>query len=65
MAREARQQSSSTGIILDHIKERRLNVDEDGTIRTFNLRENAYSAFGEAEVVGRRIDLLIPPYCRT
>jgi len=61
MAREARQQSSEhLQVILDHIKDVVLTVDEDGTIRTFNPTAERVFGFGEAEVVGRRIDLLIP-----
>jgi len=61
MAREARQQSSEhLQVILDHIKDVVLTVDEDGTIRTFNPTGERVFGFGEAEVIGRRIDLLIP-----
>src|SRR5580704_17768008 len=61
MASEARQQSSEhLQVILDHIKDVVLTVDEDGTIRTFNPTGERVFGFGEAEVLGRRIDLLIP-----
>jgi len=61
MAREARQQSSEhLQVILDHIKDVVLTVDEDGTIRTFNPTGERVFGFVEAEVIGRRIDLLIP-----
>jgi diguanylate cyclase (GGDEF)-like protein/PAS domain S-box-containing protein len=61
MAREARQQSSEhLQVILDHIKDVVLTVDEDGTIRTFNPTGERVFGFGEAEVLGRRIDLLLP-----
>ena len=61
MAREARQQSSEhLQVILDHIKDVVLTVDEDGTIRTFNPTGERGFGFGEAEGIGRRIDLLIP-----
>jgi diguanylate cyclase (GGDEF)-like protein/PAS domain S-box-containing protein len=61
LAREARQQSSEhLQVILDHIKDVVLTVDADGTIRTFNPTGERVFGFSEAEVVGRRIDLLIP-----
>lgn len=61
MAREARQQSSEhLQVILDHIKDVVLTVDEDGSIRTFNPTGERVFGYGEAEVLGRRIDLLIP-----
>jgi diguanylate cyclase (GGDEF)-like protein/PAS domain S-box-containing protein len=61
MAREARQQSSEhLQVILDHIKDVVLTVDADGTIRTFNPTGERVFGYGEAEVVGRRIDLLLP-----
>jgi diguanylate cyclase (GGDEF)-like protein/PAS domain S-box-containing protein len=61
MAREARQQSSEhLQVILDHIKDVVLTVDEDGTIRTFNPTGERVFGFDAAEVLGRRIDLLLP-----
>jgi PAS domain S-box-containing protein len=61
MAREARQQSSEHfQVILDHIKDVVLTVDEDGSIRTFNPTGERVFGYGAAEVIGRRIDLLIP-----
>jgi diguanylate cyclase (GGDEF)-like protein/PAS domain S-box-containing protein len=61
MAHEVRTQSSEhLQVILDHIKDVVLTVDEDGVIRTFNPTGERVFAFGEAEVVGERIDLLIP-----
>jgi diguanylate cyclase (GGDEF)-like protein/PAS domain S-box-containing protein len=61
MAHEVRQQSSEhLQVILDHIKDVVLTVDEDGSIRTFNPTGERVFGYGEAEVVGRRIDLLIP-----
>ena len=61
MAREARQQSSEhLQVILDHIKDVVLTVDEGGSIRTFNPTGERVFGYGEAEVLGRRIDLLIP-----
>ena len=61
MAHEAREQSSEhLQVILDHIKDVVLTVDEDGVIQTFNPTGERVFACAEAEVVGQRIDQLIP-----
>ena len=61
MAHEVRTQSSEhLQVILDHIKDVVLTVDEEGVIRTLNPTGERVFAFGEAEVVGERIDVLIP-----
>src|SRR5262249_41497272 len=61
LAHEAREQSSEhLQVILDHIKDVVLLVDEDGVIQTFNPTGERVFAYAEAEVVGQRIDLLIP-----
>jgi diguanylate cyclase (GGDEF)-like protein/PAS domain S-box-containing protein len=61
MAHEAREQSSEhLQVILDHIKDVVLTVDEDGVIQTFNPTGERVFGFVEAEVVGQRIDQLIP-----
>jgi PAS domain-containing protein len=61
MAHEVRTQSSEhLQVILDHIKDVVLTVDEEGVIRTFHPTGERVFGFGEAEVVGERIDLLIP-----
>jgi diguanylate cyclase (GGDEF)-like protein/PAS domain S-box-containing protein len=61
LAHEAHQQSSEhLQVILDHIKDVVLTVDEDGVIQTFNPTGERVFGFAEAEVVGQRIDLLIP-----
>src|SRR5579859_3426936 len=61
MAHEAREQSSEhLQVILDHIKDVVLTVDEDGVIQTFNPTGERVFGYAEAEVVGQRIDLLIP-----
>jgi len=58
---EAHEQSSEhLQVILDHIKDVVLALDEDGVIRTFNPTGERVFGFAEAEVVGQRIDLLIP-----
>jgi diguanylate cyclase (GGDEF)-like protein/PAS domain S-box-containing protein len=61
MAHEAREQSSEhLQVILDHIKDVVLMVDEDGVIQTFNPTGERVFGYVEAEVVGQRIDQLIP-----
>ena len=61
MAHEAREQSSEhLQVILDHIKDVVLTVDEDGVIQTFNPTGERVFGYDEAEVVGQRIDHLIP-----
>ena len=61
LALEAREQSSEhLQVILEHIKAVVLAVDEEGLIRTFNPTGERVFGYAEAEVVGQRIDLLIP-----
>jgi len=61
LAHEAREQSSEhLQVILDHIKDVVLTVDEEGVINTFNPTGERVFGFDEAEVVGQRIDLLLP-----
>jgi len=61
MAREVRQQSSEhLQVILDHIKDVVLTLDEHGIIRTFNPTGERVFGYAESEVVGHPIDLLIP-----
>src|SRR5688572_16280449 len=61
MAHEVRAQSSEhLQVILDHIKDVVLTVDEEGVIRTFNPTGERVFGFSEAEMVGERIDRLIP-----
>src|SRR5258708_1866086 len=61
LAHEAREQSAEhLQGILDHIKDVVLTVDEDGVIQTFNPTGERVFGHAEAEVVGQRIDLLIP-----
>src|SRR5579864_7302210 len=61
LAHEAREQSSERlQIILDHIKDVVLALDEDGVIRTFNPTGERVFGYDEAEVIGQRIDLLLP-----
>src|SRR5215831_3212207 len=61
LALEAREQSSEhLQVILDHIKDVVLSVDEEGVISTFNPTGERVFGYAEAELVGQRIDLLIP-----
>jgi len=61
LALEARAQSSEhLQVILDHIKEVVLSVDEQGVIGTFNPTGERVFGYQEAEVIGQRIDLLLP-----
>src|SRR5579863_10459591 len=61
LALEAREQSSEhLQVILDHIKDVVLTVDEGGLIRTFNPTGERVFGYDEAEVVGQRIDVLLP-----
>ncbi|HYB65077.1 MAG TPA: PAS domain-containing protein, partial [Steroidobacteraceae bacterium] len=61
LAHEAREQSSEhLQVILDHIKDVVLALDEDGVIRTFNPTGERVFGYAEAEVIGQRIDLLLP-----
>jgi diguanylate cyclase (GGDEF)-like protein/PAS domain S-box-containing protein len=61
MAHEAREQSSEhLQVILDHIKDVVITVDADGVIQTFNPTGERVFGHVEAEVVGQRVDLLIP-----
>ena len=61
LAREAHAQSSDhLQVILDHIKDVVLALDEEGVIRTFNPTGERVFGYAEAEVVGQRVDLLIP-----
>src|SRR5579864_844152 len=61
LALEAHEQSSEhLQVILDHIKDVVLTVDEQGVINSFNPTGERVFGFDEAEVVGQRIDLLLP-----
>src|SRR5262245_61530693 len=61
LAHEAREQSSDyLQVILDHIKDVVLTVNEEGVVQTLNPTGERVFGFDEAEVVGQRIDLLMP-----
>src|ERR1700694_2232565 len=60
LARKAHAQSSEhLQVILDHIKDVVLAVDEEGVIRTFNPTGERVFGYAEAEGVGQRVHLLI------
>ena len=61
LAHEAREQSSEhLQVILDHIKDVVLLLDEEGVIRTFNPTGERVFGYAQEEVIGQRIDLLLP-----
>jgi diguanylate cyclase (GGDEF)-like protein/PAS domain S-box-containing protein len=61
LAHEAREQSSDyLQVILDHIKDVVLTVNEEGVVQTLNPTGERVFGFDEAEVVGQRIDVLMP-----
>ena len=61
LAHEAREQSSEhLQVILDHIKDVVLLVDEEGIIRTFNPTGQRVFGYSEGEVLGQRLDRLLP-----
>ncbi|MBV8852171.1 MAG: PAS domain S-box protein, partial [Sinobacteraceae bacterium] len=61
LANEAHEQSSEhLQAILDHIKDVVITVNEEGVIQTFNPTGERVFGHAQAELVGQRIDLLIP-----
>ncbi|HZO21861.1 MAG TPA: PAS domain S-box protein, partial [Steroidobacteraceae bacterium] len=61
LARETHERSSGhLQLILDHIKDVVLTVDEEGIVQTLNPTGERVFGHQAGEVVGRRIDLLIP-----
>ncbi len=61
LARDPRgPQSDTLRVILDHIKETVLTVDEQGAVLTFNPTGERVFGYDEAEVVGQPLDLLVP-----
>ncbi len=61
LATEAHEQSSEhLQVILDHIKDVVITVNEEGVIQTFNPTGERVFGHAEAELVGQRIELLIP-----
>lgn len=61
LTREITEQSSGhLQLILDNIKDVVVTVDSDGAIETFNPTGERVFGFAQAEIIGRRIDLLVP-----
>ena len=58
---EAREQSTDhLQLILDHIKDAVVTVDEHGAIQTFNPTGERLFGYAQAEVIGRSIVILLP-----
>jgi diguanylate cyclase (GGDEF)-like protein/PAS domain S-box-containing protein len=58
---EAREQSSDhLQVILDHIKDAVLTVDEHGAVQTFNPTGERLFGYPQSEVIGQSIALLLP-----
>jgi diguanylate cyclase (GGDEF)-like protein/PAS domain S-box-containing protein len=58
---EAREQSSDhLQVILDHIKDAVLTVDEHGAVQTFNPTGERVFGYPQSEVIGQSIALLLP-----
>src|SRR6266849_5199605 len=61
LAHEAHAQGTEhLQVILDHIKDAGLARDDEGVIRTFNPTGERVFRYAEAELVGQRVDVLIP-----
>jgi len=61
VSREAAEQSSGhLQLILDHITDVLITLDADGRVRTLNRTGERVFGYTEAEVLGRRIDSLVP-----
>ena len=61
LTREITEQSSGhLQLILDNIKDVVITVDSDGAIESFNPTGERVFGFSQTEVIGRRIDLLMP-----
>jgi len=61
LAYDAREQSADhLQIIVDHVKEAVLTVDERGVVQSFNLTGQRIFGYTEDEATGKRLDLLVP-----
>jgi len=61
LTREITEQSSGhLQLILDNIKDVVITVDGDGAIESFNPTGERVFGYSQAEIIGRRIDLLMP-----
>jgi len=63
--REVRESAAAQlQVILDHVKDAILTVDETGRIETLNTTGERVFGFDEADVHGRKLDMLIPSLAR-
>jgi len=63
--REVRESAASQlQVILDHVKDAILTVDEDGRVETLNSIGERVFGYDEAAVHGRKLDVLIPSLAR-
>lgn len=61
LTREITEQSSGhLQLILDNIKDVVITVDSDGAIESFNPTGERVFGYSQPEIIGRRIDLLLP-----
>ena len=61
LTREIREQNATQlQAIVDHVKDVILTVDESGHVETFNPTGERVFSLSQAEILGRRIDYLIP-----
>jgi diguanylate cyclase (GGDEF)-like protein/PAS domain S-box-containing protein len=61
LALEAQEQSSDhLQIVLDNIKDAVMTLDEFGVVLTFNPTAERVFGYGEADAVGRRIEVFLP-----
>jgi diguanylate cyclase (GGDEF)-like protein/PAS domain S-box-containing protein len=65
LTREVRESAASQlQVILDHVKDAILTVDETGRIETLNTTGERVFGYDEGEVRGRKLDVLIPSLAR-
>jgi diguanylate cyclase (GGDEF)-like protein/PAS domain S-box-containing protein len=65
LTREVRESATvQLQVILDHVKDVILTVDESGRIETMNTTGERVFGFKESEVQGRKLDMLIPSLAR-
>ena len=64
--REVRESAAAQlQVILDHVKDAIITVDETGRIETLNTTGERVFGYSEQDVRGRKLDLLIPSLART
>ena len=64
--REVRESAAAQfQVILDHVKDAILTVDEHGRIETLNTTGERIFGYDEADIRGRKLDLLIPSLARS